>query len=312
MDEKSTPGIDESKPGMEIKTEEQKPPKESTETPDWNKSSSKDTKTTDSMTDQLNEQQKKQQLSVSDRHVYKYRCNHCSLAFKTMQKLQIHSQYHAIRAATMCSLCQRSFRTFQALKKHLEAGHPELNEAELQQLCASLPVNGELWAEGESMAQDDHALEQEIERDYEMDQEGKASPVGSDSSSIPDDTGSEPKRTLPFRKGPNFTMEKFLDPSRPYKCTVCKESFTQKNILLVHYNSVSHLHKLKKVLQEASSPVPQETNSSTDNKPYKCSICNVAYSQSSTLEIHMRSVLHQTKTRAAKLEPSGTISREIA
>lgn len=128
----------------------------------------------------------------------------------------------------------------------MEAGHPELNEAELQQLCASLPVNGELWAEGESMGQDDHALEQEIERDYEMEQEGKASPVGSDSSSIPDDMGSEPKRTLPFRKGPNFTMEKFLDPSRPYKCTVCKESFTQKNILLVHYNSVSHLHKLKR------------------------------------------------------------------
>uniref|UniRef100_A0A1A7W8I8 Zinc finger homeobox 4 n=1 Tax=Iconisemion striatum TaxID=60296 RepID=A0A1A7W8I8_9TELE len=101
-------------------------------------------------------------------------------------------------------------------------------------------------------------------------------------------------------------MEKFLDPSRPYKCTVCKESFTQKNILLVHYNSVSHLHKLKKVLQEASSPVPQETTNSIDNKPFKCNICNVAYSQSSTLEIHMRSVLHQTKARTAKTDMSSS------
>uniref|UniRef100_A0A8B9MM57 Zinc finger homeobox 3 n=1 Tax=Accipiter nisus TaxID=211598 RepID=A0A8B9MM57_9AVES len=114
----------------------------------------------------------------------------------------------------------------------------------------------------------------------------------------------EPKRALPFRKGPNFTMEKFLDPSRPYKCTVCKESFTQKNILLVHYNSVSHLHKLKRALQESATGQPEPT-SSPDNKPFKCNTCNVAYSQSSTLEIHMRSVLHQTKARAAKLEAAG-------
>ncbi|XP_023376933.1 zinc finger homeobox protein 4 isoform X6 [Pteropus vampyrus] len=305
VDDRSMAGLDDSKASVEIKSEEQKPTKEPVEVSEWNKTSSKDAKPPEALQEPLSEQQKRQPLSVSERHVYKFRCNHCSLAFKTMQKLQIHSQYHAIRAATMCNLCQRSFRTFQALKKHLEAGHPELSEAELQQLYASLPVNGELWAEGETVAQDEHALEQEMEREYEVDHEGKASPIGSDSSSIPDDMGSEPKRTLPFRKGPNFTMEKFLDPSRPYKCTVCKESFTQKNILLVHYNSVSHLHKLKKVLQEASSPVPPDSNGSADNKPYKCGTCNVAYSQSSTLEIHMRSVLHQTKARAAKLEPGG-------
>uniref|UniRef100_A0A4W5KHH1 Zinc finger homeobox 4 n=1 Tax=Hucho hucho TaxID=62062 RepID=A0A4W5KHH1_9TELE len=116
------------------------------------------------------------------------------------------------------------------------------------------------------------------------------------------------RRLRPREKGPNFTMEKFLDPSRPYKCTVCKESFTQKNILLVHYNSVSHLHKLKKVLQEASSPVSPESNNNADNKPFKCNICNVAYSQSSTLEIHMRSVLHHTKARTAKTETSSSSS----
>ncbi|GLD47490.1 zinc finger homeobox protein 3 isoform X1, partial [Lates japonicus] len=110
-----------------------------------------------------------------------------------------------------------------------------------------------------------------------------------------------------YKKGPNFTMEKFLDPSRPFKCTVCKESFTQKNILLVHYNSVSHLHKVKRALQESTTGQPEPT-SSPDNKPFKCSTCNVAYSQSSTLEIHMRSVLHQTKARAAKLEAAGGIT----
>uniref|UniRef100_A0AAY4A8J7 Zinc finger homeobox protein 3 n=1 Tax=Denticeps clupeoides TaxID=299321 RepID=A0AAY4A8J7_9TELE len=291
---------------QELLSDELKPPKEAAEAPDWKKTTGRDLKTPDSLQEPFNDLQKRQQLSVSDRHVYKYRCNHCSLAFKTMQKLQIHSQYHAIRAATMCSLCQRSFRTFLALRKHLENGHPELSEAEVQQLCGSLPLNGDITESEARALEEAQVFEQDMDKEDELDQEGKTSPTGSESGSLLDDMGSEPKRTLPFRKGPNFTMEKFLDPSRPYKCTVCKESFTQKNILLVHYNSVSHLHKLKKVLQEASSPVPQEPSNNVDNKPYKCNICNVAYSQSSTLEIHMRSVLHQTKARTAKIESSSS------
>ncbi len=170
-------------------------------------------------------------------------------------------------------------------------------------------MNGDLMIMGDpSLGEDQGSLLDDEKEGDESDPEEKQSPTGSDSGSLQEDSGSEPKRALPFRKGPNFTMEKFLDPSRPFKCTVCKESFTQKNILLVHYNSVSHLHKVKRALQESTTGQPEPT-SSPDNKPFKCSTCNVAYSQSSTLEIHMRSVLHQTKARAAKLEAaSGTSS----
>lgn len=115
-------------------------------------------------------------------------------------------------------------------------------------------------------------------------------------------------KTLLHRKGEkmSYPMEKYLDPNRPFKCDVCKESFTQKNILLVHYNSVSHLHKLKRAVQEQgnnntlisvalpASPTDPEQHDQ-DKKPYKCNICKVAYSQGSTLDIHMRSVLHQTR-----------------
>ncbi|KAL4234053.1 hypothetical protein ACF0H5_005707 [Mactra antiquata] len=143
-------------------------------------------------------------------------------------------------------------------------------------------------------------------------------------------------KTLIHKKGDRFVypMEKFLDPNRPYKCDICKESFTQKNILLVHFNSVSHLHKLKQAGAEglsplgpasATSPGPPTTPSSTptissvtetseklsskksrepspedeSQRPYKCNICKVSYSQGSTLDIHIRSVAHQT--RASKL-----------
>ena len=123
--------------------------------------------------------------------------------------------------------------------------------------------------------------------------------------------------------GFNYSLDKYLDPNRPFKCDVCKESFTQKNILLVHYNSVSHLHKLKKTMQEqkekeaAPTPsTPEKTptkgsaleavlgnirkDADDEFKPFKCNICKVAYSQGSTLDIHIRSVLHQT--RASKLQ----------
>jgi AT-binding transcription factor 1 len=134
------------------------------------------------------------------------------------------------------------------------------------------------------------------------------------------------------KSGMNYPLEKYLDPNRPYKCDVCKESFTQKNILLVHYNSVSHLHRLKKSMQNEllsgggagggglqtpeKSPSPRVMTSlesalsnlanakqirdDESEKPYKCNICRVSYNQGSTLDIHIRSVLHQT--RASKLQ----------
>lgn len=256
----------------------------------------------------------KSQMPISDRHVYKYRCNQCSLAFKTAEKLQLHSQYHAIRAATMCCLCQRSFRTVQALQKHLETSHLELSEIQLQQLCGSLLLTEDLLGSVEHGFDDEQGSpeEEKVKEDQEGDQNEKVSPPDSGLSFAQEDTELNPKPPVqPLRKCSNPSTEKFLDPSRPFKCTVCKESFTQKNILLVHYNSVSHLHKVKRSVQDSSAVLPESVSSSTDHKPFKCSICNVAYSQSSTLEIHMRSVLHQTKARAAKHDSSGTSSTYV-
>ncbi|XP_068403555.1 zinc finger homeobox protein 2 isoform X1 [Eschrichtius robustus] len=115
------------------------------------------------------------------------------------------------------------------------------------------------------------------------------------------------RHPLTYRKTTNFALDKFLDPARPYKCTVCKESFTQKNILLVHYNSVSHLHKMKKAAVDPSRPARGEAGAApapaaATDKPFKCTVCRVSYNQSSTLEIHMRSVLHQTRSRGAKTD----------
>lgn len=333
-----------------------------------------------------------QTMAVSEKHVYKYRCSQCSLAFKTMEKLQLHSQYHLIRDATKCVLCGRSFRSILALHKHVETSHSELSEDELLTYKQSLMnnplllagISGQILDPSTNELLKKESMKVELDDNMDMDesmckdnQEDSINQGGDgdnsddsivykdqqfledylNSQAIAEDSYNDPNRkykchrckvaftrqsyltshnkTLLHRKGEklSYPMEKYLDPNRPYKCDVCKESFTQKNILLVHYNSVSHLHKLKRAMQEQqhnnnnNTAVSPQTAASAaaaalaaslgvgstqlstkstvvtdedDKKPYKCNICKVAYSQGSTLDIHMRSVLHQT--RASKLQ----------
>lgn len=342
----------------------------------------------------------KSNIPVSERHVYKYRCTQCSLAFKTSEKLSIHMQYHKIRAATKCVLCGRSFRSVSTLQKHVEIFHTDMSKEEIEQYRASLMNNPFLAGNGGMTGgildpQTTELLKKESNRDElddELPDETVSLPDDSDivddtveegndtkeqqvledyinSQAIAEDSYNDPNRkykchrckvaftrqsyltshnkTLLHRKGEkmSYPMEKYLDPNRPFKCEVCKESFTQKNILLVHYNSVSHLHKLKQSMKEntvftsSGSPVTttsnttpvtttsscinsnsvSTTNTTTDTtlsqnvgdnekKPYKCNICKVSYSQAGNLDVHVRSVLHQSKaTRIQELVLTGQL-----
>ncbi|XP_040210339.1 zinc finger homeobox protein 2 isoform X2 [Rana temporaria] len=181
---------------------------------------------------------------------------------------------------TACPLCPITSENSQELRTHLEKDHPEFSQSDIQQACES--------------------RSQEVEG---TEQEDKKGPQES--------TPAHTQHSI-YRKTTNFAMDKFMDPSRPHKCVVCKESFTQKNILLVHYNSVSHLHKVRKASLDPSLSNRHESGAGStvhgvqagQDKPYKCTVCHVSYNQSSTLEIHMRSVLHQTRSRSLKQDPT--------
>ncbi|VDK73890.1 unnamed protein product [Litomosoides sigmodontis] len=112
-----------------------------------------------------------------------------------------------------------------------------------------------------------------------------------------------------------------VDSLRPFKCELCKENFEQKHQLLVHYNSVAHLHRAKKMLEEQSNnfqPSAQilaalqasttSQSSQGGSKPFKCNLCKLGYGQGSTLDIHIRSVAHQSRlTKIAELLAQGEI-----
>ncbi|XP_030612477.1 zinc finger homeobox protein 4 isoform X1 [Archocentrus centrarchus] len=94
--------------------------------------------------------------------------------------------------------------------------------------------------------------------------------------------------------------------TRSFKCNACLESFPSRTALSVHYNSASHIQRMTtgsgKQGAESNpqiSSVPILSRPYISNKPYQCAVCRVSYNHAITLESHMKSVLHQTRSRNA-------------
>ena len=266
-------------------------------------------------------------VSVSDRHVYKYRCNQCSLAFKTMEKLYLHSQYHLIRAATQCVLCLRSFRSFEALQKHVETSHQDMTEEELEAYRQSLANNPLLLSERngggildpsttELLKKESNKIDDLVNNDDEAvdlvintasinnvinnsnnsetaedgsDADGSEAKIGLGESTVNSEDGTSLEDYL---NSQSVAEDNYNDPNRKYKCHRCKVAFTRQSYLTSHNKTLLHRkgEKLSYPMEKYLDP----------NRPYKCDICKESFTQKNILLVHYNSVSHLHKLKQAQ------------
>ncbi|XP_043081930.1 zinc finger homeobox protein 4 isoform X2 [Puntigrus tetrazona] len=95
--------------------------------------------------------------------------------------------------------------------------------------------------------------------------------------------------------------------NRPFKCNACLESFPTRTALSVHYNSTTHIQRMRTGTLKDSESTPFLARPYISNKPYQCAVCRVSYNHAITLESHLKSVLHQSRSRSAgNATPSST------
>ncbi|XP_066522381.1 zinc finger homeobox protein 4 isoform X2 [Hoplias malabaricus] len=87
--------------------------------------------------------------------------------------------------------------------------------------------------------------------------------------------------------------------TRTFKCYACLKFFHTRSALSVHYNSASHIQRMRTGGNDNDPSAPFLSRPYISNKPYQCAVCRVSYNHAITLESHLKSVLHQSRIRNA-------------
>uniref|UniRef100_A0AAZ3SX84 Zinc finger homeobox protein 2 n=1 Tax=Oncorhynchus tshawytscha TaxID=74940 RepID=A0AAZ3SX84_ONCTS len=221
-------------------------------------------------------------------------------------------------AVWLCPLCQQGLPDRGSLALHLNDGHSVLPNCVDKLLdivskasdSLSDPCQNNENSEGPQQNYNSrHTLIGPGDKDKEMDKEvGVKDPEGGGVVLESDQESDQSTETLVDNEkstGKNGVMADG-DDSRPFKCNACLEAFPTRTTLCVHYNSASHVQRMRtgslKQGGENDTPAPSVSFLSRpylSNKPYQCAVCRVSYNHAITLESHLKSVLHQTRSRNA-------------
>lgn len=237
---------------------------------------------------------------ISERHVYKYRCKLCSLAFKTQEKLNVHSLYHTMREATKCHLCSRNFRSLASLQKHMDQFHQGNNASVISTNSPITSPNLDKSNEyddypiagspASSTKQDDNEI---------MDLQRSSSVAADDQSSISTEVISETTDLDEYLNSQTMAEEGYNDPMRKFKCTKCKMGFTHQTYLQQHYKSNLHRRNADKA---SNYPLEKYLD---PNRPFKCETCRESFTQKNILLVHYNSVSHlHKKKQSESITPS--------
>ncbi|CAB3408292.1 unnamed protein product [Caenorhabditis bovis] len=99
-------------------------------------------------------------------------------------------------------------------------------------------------------------------------------------------------------------------------CDICSESFSSKEEFLNHLHTTRHLQHAKKHLENSTVDLNTQQFAAAvlgDNceKSFRCHVCKQSYAQAASLDIHIRSVAHQTRmTRLPELVAGNEVDSE--
>lgn len=236
---------------------------------------------------------------ISERHVYKYRCKLCSLAFKTQEKLNVHSLYHTMREATKCHLCSRNFRSLASLQKHMEQFHQGSSGGVIS---TSSPITSPNLDKSSEYL-DDYPIATSPASSTKQDDndalERSNSAVADDQSSISTELISETNDLDEYLNSQMVAEENYNDSMRKFKCTKCKMAFTSQMYLQQHYKSSIHRRNAEKL---SNYPLEKYLD---PNRPFKCETCRESFTQKNILLVHYNSVSHlHKKKQSESITPS--------
>ncbi|KAF7667321.1 hypothetical protein LDENG_00067460 [Lucifuga dentata] len=180
--------------------------------------------------------------------------------------------------------------------------------------CQSSETSDTTQTLGDKVMEEDRIMEQEGgEAEPEPEQEGNQHPGAkqqnaTENKEIPDAN----EKSTAKNGGPAENN------ARPFKCNACLETFSTRTALSVHYNSDSHIQRMTTGAakqggenEAQSPPVPVLSRPYVSNKPYQCAVCRVSYNHAITLESHMKSVLHQTRSRYAGNAANSAVTTSV-
>ncbi|CAD5205714.1 unnamed protein product [Bursaphelenchus okinawaensis] len=172
--------------------------------------------------------------------LYRHRCSHCPLVFKHGEQLKSHELTHSFRLNHKCTSCTRTFSSVLLLLQHQQDEH--INSDLRCELCST--------NFGDKNSLDSHLVSVDHlnrTKQYLEDQPNKLQ--------LNDKVMQLLQRSSEDRDSP----------PKPYRCNVCRQSYSQGSTLDIHLRSVGHqnrMNRLNELLKngeiEATKPVSEQ------------------------------------------------------
>ncbi|KAK2886264.1 zinc finger homeobox protein 4 isoform X2 [Channa argus] len=252
-------------------------------------------------------------VSSESNGVADWLCPLCQQGQTDKSSLSLHlTEQHSVLPSCVNRLLDIAVLKQGASGAEEDKGAQKSSDAETPQLKHTEDIGLDLCQSSETSETTQALADKEMEKDRIHEQEG------GEVEPEPEEAGMQLAGTKQQNATDNTEIPDFSEKSvansdvlaenntQSFKCNACLQTFPSRTALCVHYNSASHIQRMTSgcakqgvVSDPQASSVPVLSRPYITSKPYQCAICRVSYNHAITLESHMKSVLHQTRSRNA-------------